>query len=321
MITVLFTSDGKSMTKNFTGTADGVDKKDYDRAYLFDVIEHDPNSIFELSELLTELETVPQACVIRGVLRDGVPNTSIRRVAYDQEDGTPASFTERPQGAQWVLVDFDKIEAPAWLPADLRLAFLIDLLPSWFQDVTYHYRWSASAGIDGWKTLSCHFWFWLSEPWRSEVIRRRVDVENWEGVDPVTFDPVQIHYTARPIFINMTDPIGGDRSGLVVQSNHTVVMPPLVEPKQIKRTFVKPVTSTGFEGKFQEMLNHIGPNYHIPIRNAIRWYVGNANNPCEMELKGRLEEAITQAMPGKSPKSNYGSSYLDRSIKGAFRKF
>lgn len=320
MITILQTTDGKKLTKTFTRNGHQIAKSAYDKAFRFNAVEHEPDGINAFSELLTWLEGQPDCCVIRGRVKEGVDATDVRRLLHDA-DGDVAAFEERPNGCQWLLIDFDHIPAPHWLPADLRLEYLIDLLPDWFHDVSYHFQWSASAGMDDWQSLSCHIWFWLDAPWRSEIIRERIEYEGWEGVDPSPFDAVHVHYTAAPIFINMDDPIG-NRSGLVRHRLDMVTLPPFIKPKPvIMPRLIKPTVTGTFESRFQAMLDKIGPNFHIPIRNAIRWYVGNAPEVDQYELKTSLEQAIASAPAGRSPKSQYGSAYLDRSIRGAMRKF
>lgn len=323
MITVLHTSDGASLTKTFAKEADGsISKKSYDKAYLFDVKTVDVRDISDLSALLTMIENDGSKCIIRGQLKPGACDGDVRRLLYD--DGVDqAVFEEPPRGSPWLMIDFDKIPAPAWLPADLRHQYLLDMLPPFFENVSYHYRWSASAAMNGWKTLSCHFWFWLTGSWRSDIIRKRIETENWEGVDDAPFSPVQIHYTANPKFVGMDDPISVQRSGLVQLKRDAVDLPPFRQPAPVRKLSRFPVSAApmSFEAKFQEMLNKIGPNYHVPVRNAIRWYVGHAKPVDAWELKSRVESAIARGAPGKSDIREYNSSYLDRSINGAMRKF
>lgn len=319
MITVLQTTDGKNLTKTFRFDGHDIIKTAYDKAFRFNAVHYPVENIDELSEILTGLEHEPNCCVIRGRIVGADTTLNVRRLLHPVDDD-PAAFEERPQGCPWLLVDFDGVPNPNWLPEDLRLAYLVDLLPEWFHGASYHYRWSASAGMDDWQTLSCHLWFWLDQPWRSEVIRERIDVEGWE-CDPSPFDAVHVHYTARPIFEGMDDPLQGRRSGLIRGDRDTVTLPAFVRPVQpVYPRMVKPLSANGFENKFEEMLGRIGPNFHIPIRDAIFFYAKNAPSVDQWELKQRLTDAIIMAPSGRSPKRNYDSSYLDRSISGALRK-
>lgn len=318
-VTILRARNGKKLTKQFSRNANGdTVKANYDSAKWYDAADHQVNNIDELHAVLTDLEPLADMCIIRGRIKTGEDTiTDVRRILYDT-DGDVAMFedTARP----WMLIDFDNVPAPSWLPEDLRLTYLVDMLPEWFQGVTYHYRWSASAGMDGWQSLSCHMWFWLTVPWKSETIRRRIDVENWD-CDASPFDGVHIHYTAAPIFDGITDPIQGKRSGLVRGARDAVDLPPFVEPVQTFEPRTRPMITTTFDQRFQAMLDKIGPNYHQPIRNCIRWYVSNAPEIDQLELQSRLEDAIFYGAAGNSPKSNYNSHYLRRSINGAVRKF
>lgn len=320
MLTVLETTDGKLLTKTFTMNSDGtVTKSAYDNAYRFNAVEQPVANIYELSECLAWLEGQAHCCVIRGRVKDGVEAIDVRRLLHPVDDDV-AAFEERPQGCSWLLIDFDGVPTVPGLTDEIdRLGYLVSLLPSWFHDATFHYRWSASAGMDNWQTLSCHLWFWLTEPVRSEVIRERIDVEGWE-CDPSPFDAVHVHYTANPVFVGMADPLG-KRGGLMRGSVDAVTLPVFKRPVQpIYPRLIKPMTGNGFESKFEEMLDRIGPNFHVPIRNAINFYVHNAPEVDAHDLKWRVEQAIAMAPSGRSPKSNYGSAYLNRSISGALRK-
>ena len=189
MITLLQTTDGKSLTKTFLKAANGsITKASYDKAKYFTALEVQVNNIVELSTLLSEIEGDASMCIIRGSVKPGADATKVRRLLYD-DGADKAVFEEPPLGSPWLLIDFDGIPAPSWLPAELRHQYLLEMLPASFENVSYHYRWSASAGMDGWETLSCHFWFWLTGSWRSDVIRKRIDVEVWEGVDDAPFSP------------------------------------------------------------------------------------------------------------------------------------
>ncbi|TFU00047.1 hypothetical protein EUV02_15480 [Polymorphobacter arshaanensis] len=321
MILMLKSDKGQPLTKKFIRNAEGSEtKKDFANVYEYYATPCPVFDIHSLSFVLTELEAQTSSCIVRGELV--IPTEGkIRRTKFDgSRDGF---ICDRLTGTQWLMCDFDKVEAPEWLPADIRLRYLIEMLPACFHKASYHYQWSSSAGRDGWKTLSCHIWFWLTEPWPSDVIRKRVKVENWEGVDRAPFDAIQIHYTASPVFVNQTDTLDCPRSGLVLMEIDAVELPPFVEPVPVPRAF-KPNMgqATGFEGKLQEMLDDIGPNYHEPIRSVIMFYV----MACAVEtydidaFKDRLMSAIHLAPTGKSDKNIYDESYVNRSIDGAVRK-
>lgn len=202
-----------------------------------------------------------------------------------------------------------------------RLDYLVSLLPPYFHGASYHYRWSASAGVQGWGYLSCHLWFWLSEAWDSATIRERMMEEQWE-CDESPFDPVHVHYTAAPIFDGVESPILGSRSGLIRGNRDAVAMPPFLKPvfTPSQQRHERKIVSG--EAGFEARLNDIGPRFHGPIRRAIAYCCRVNNNVDEFELRERIKDAIYAAPPGRSNKNDYLSNhYIDRLIKGAIRKF
>jgi len=317
VITILQTTDGTKLTKTFTKEASGeITKSSYQQSYLFNAIEHDVSNIFELSEVLSEIEAADNLCVIRGEVKPDCTAINVKRRLH----GHDAVFQERAQGCSWLMIDFDSIMVPASVEPSQRLAYLVDLLPEWFKGATYHYQWSASAGRDGWKTLSAHLWFWLDQPWRSEIIRERIKYENWEGVDASAFDAVHIHYTAAPIFVNMADPLEVPRSGLVQGVTDVVSLPDFIKPVQPFVPRSKTENGDYFQRKFESMLADIGPNFHVPIRSAIFFYMNNAPEVDTSFLKQELLTAIAMAPAGRSPKHQYDATYIQRSIHGAMQK-
>lgn len=319
MITVLTTTTPDALlTKTIRLVNGRWQKQEYARAFMYDVTSVEVHNLVQLSEALTLLETAPTSCVIRGKLKAAMPTEGVLR-RKDAAGGHPAFFEENPDGLRWVMLDFDKVPSPPLEDNQARLDFLTAMLPAWFHNVSYHYQWSASAGLDGWQTLSAHLWFWLSEPWRDSALIERIDVENWD-VDESTIRTVQPNYTAAPIFLNADDPVPV-RSGLVVKQESEVVLPPFQKPPPfvpLGRTKPERISKT-----FEERLADIGPRYHMPILRAVASYVGTHGQNCDTWLlKERLRDAITHADPGSSPKSLYlTEKYLDHSIQGALRKF
>lgn len=314
-VPVILDGDTPVLTKTFTPA--GV--QSYGKAFRFDVHAIDGiTSIDGLSELLTALEDQRHACVIRGKLKPGFGTAGVRRLcSLSRPDAT---FEEQHQ--PWMLCDFDKVPAPsADMTNEERLDYLVGLLPPYFHGVSYHYRWSASAGTNGWDFLSCHLWFWLDQPWDSTTLRERIMGEQWE-CDESPFDPVHIHYTAAPIFDGVPDPMPGQRSGLVRGTSDEVVMPPYIAPVIPRTVFSHQHKVVAPNEGFEARLADIGPRYHGPIRRAIGYYCRVMKDVDAYELKNRLKDAIQLAPPGKSSKRDYMSDhYLDRLIKGAMTKF
>jgi len=229
-ITIL--QSDKLLTKKFTLIDGEIQKTDYDKAFWYRYFEVELSSIKDLSECLFMLEDKPNRCVIRGQLLAGIDENQKVLRRKKATDDHPAYFGEKAEGHQWVCFDFDKIPDPLGLTSDEeRRAYIVSLLGDEFKDVSYHYQWSSSAGINGWDTLSIHIWYWLEEPRTdSEMCRWAKDNGN---VDDAIFRTVQPNYTARPKFIDMDDPIGPDRSGFVQREKDNVLVPKVPEPRKM----------------------------------------------------------------------------------------
>jgi len=315
-ITILTAVDGSLLAKTMTPTGHGWSKASYDLAKVFNIDTADIGSIDDLSTVLTMLEDLPHSCVIRGRRKPGALHEGVQRLLHDQP-GCRAPFEE--QEVSWLMIDIDDLPAPEGLTNIERLEQVLGELPACFRDVDFHYQWSSSAGLDGWSSLRVHLFFWLDRPIRCSHLRAQADEEGW-AADLSLFNPVQVHYTAAPIFTNTSDPLAGVRSGLVRRSDAAVTLP-LWSPPQPMRTaeglFYPPSPS------FQDRLDAIGPNYHLPILKAAASYVGTHGYEADtVLLKSLLKEAIFGATPGRNKKSDYlNDRYLDRVINGAVRKF
>jgi hypothetical protein len=219
-INILFCEDGYKARKTFQA---GIEQRGYQAGTFFTANEHEVNGIKALSECLLALENFPRAYVIRGA-----------RHADNQEE-----WSQRRQGREfidiprsWIMVDIDKLDWPAGMSADEAVQYAVSLLPAELQGVSYHYQWSASAGIK--PGIRLHLWYWLDEPIDSEQGQRWADTVNESGqikIDGRLFKPTQPHYTARADYVDMPDPFPVGRSGFVELASDaaTLVIPPIVE--------------------------------------------------------------------------------------------
>ena len=321
MVTILTATEknGKvpKMAKTFTKIYNNVIKRDYDKAYRYASMDIECKCLGDISTLLMALEDHKHSVIIRGKLIDGIDESDVLR-RKDAYDGEKAYFAENPDGLKWACMDFDKIPTPEGLiTAEQRLEYLVSLLPECFHDVSYHYQWSSSAGLGGWDTLSCHLWYWFSQPHKDS------ELCGWalgQDVDDATHRTVQPIYTAAPVFVGVDDPMSGVRSGLVVKATHEVDMPVWVPPPVTQGTYSGGLTSSQ---KFEAALAAIGPRYHMPIQRAIACYVGIHGTDTDVAaLKDRMRDAIWSAPMGVNGKNVYlDDRYLDQSIQGAMRKY
>lgn len=318
-LTILSSVDGNRLAKTISWKNGEWVKSDYDRAKFFSVYSTVAGSLAELSAILMEIEDIPTSCLIRGGLKPGHPTDNVRRLLRDDDEtGSPAPFVE--QAVDWVMLDIDGLPVSPDLTMPQRVAQLLYEMPQPFHDADFHIHWSSGAGLDGWNSLRAHLWFWLATPLRCSELRARAQAEAWD-VDISLFNPVQVHYTANPIFDGVDDPLVGQRSHLVTRRQRRVILPPWAPPQPLAWTNLNMPLAPSLT--FEERLATIGPRYHLPILQAAASYVATYKAEADLHgLKARLKDAIQLAAPGANPKRNYlNDRYLDDLIRGAVRKF
>jgi hypothetical protein len=197
-----------------------------------------------LVRLLRRLERMPQSCIIRGELLPGVNPKRARRLLHpDRKSGDPA--TVRAVARQYVQLDMDGIACPPGIDPieepDEAVGHLISLLPEEFHDARCYWQWSSRQSVKDERGhlikpgLSAHLWFWLDRPIPDDDLKHWAETLNetagYPLVDPALFQPVQEHYTAFPIFEEVTDPLSY-RSGIRRGLDRVVA---LVLPERTKR--------------------------------------------------------------------------------------
>jgi hypothetical protein len=244
-ITVLTTvtnmGDQRKLAKTFD-LLDGQPKeRDTPKPKYFTYSQKIASGIRDFAKQITPLFGDSHSCIIRGKLID--PAKSLEQIRRTKEDnlsnGKIGYFEEQETGKYWVCFDFDKIKNPDQnLTEEEMLRYLVTRLGSEFEKTTFVYHWSSSAGLDGWKTISAHLYFWLSEPRTdAEMKDWAVDFNNKAGtkiVDEALFDCIQAHYTANPIFEDgITDPIQAGRAGLIEGEHESVSIPVVAMPNTL----------------------------------------------------------------------------------------
>jgi putative DNA primase/helicase len=185
-----------------TWKADGT-MSAYGDAKFFKLVEKQVHNLTELSALLTKIEAHPKACVIRGKYagpelaqqRDPEFQAGKVRRALDYFDDQPLHT---------VLIDIDKFEPlTADALTDPLMAideFVFSMLPEAFHGAGYHWQLSNSAGHPTKGTeLRAHLWFWLDTALTSAQLKTWAKATGLKA-DLALFNPVQVHYTALPVF-------------------------------------------------------------------------------------------------------------------------
>ena len=165
-------------------------------------------SLVAMLPILRAAEYEPNSFPIRGVPRD---TASSGRAVLRRANGPDAAFCDGCH--HWMMLDIDGAPAPAGVDptSDDALGHVVSLLPAEFQGVSFIAQWSSSAGMKP-SEIKVHLWFWLETPHTSAQLRSWARslprLPNGKRlIDPAVYNSVQPHYTARPIFEGMSDPL------------------------------------------------------------------------------------------------------------------
>ncbi len=195
-ITVLASSTHR-IVKAFSGT--DFKQMRFTTGELFDVEEREAHDLDGLIACLKELETETSKAVIRGKLK-GTGTSNIPRKA------DRFGIASR----QWCMIDIDSLKWDGDTEdQQAMVCHAVSQLPAEFQGVDCWYHFSSSMGIKS--GIRVHLWFWLERPCADD------EMKVWLAGCPVDlrlFNPVQIHLTANPRFLDgAVDPYP-QRSGL-----------------------------------------------------------------------------------------------------------
>lgn len=211
-ITIL-KSAGPKLTKTF----DGEQVRPYDQAKQFQVSEAQVANIHELSGVLSSLEKKVTRCVIRGkfVGED-------KAVAKGDKPGyfLRVSPNFEQVARHWAMFDIDRYwpviyDRPAETPEESIQEFIRDQLPLEFQEASYYWQLSSSAGMKDPGCLKAHIWFWFEKAYTGDQLEAWIRT-NSLPVDVAPMRTIQVHFVSNPQFINgAVDPVAV-RSGLYI---------------------------------------------------------------------------------------------------------
>ena len=209
-LTLLTSANHKSLIKTFSGP--DLAEQPFAIGKEFNVTEEPVYDLQSLSKILQRLENDPTRTIIRGSLTEGKTNP----VPRNKE-----TFAATPH--QWCMIDIDSL---AW-DGDINnqqamLSYAIQQLPAEFQSVDYWYHFSSSMGIKS--GIRVHLWFWLDRPCSDD------EMKAWLSGCPVDlrlFNPIQIHLTANPRFIDGAIYPYPNRSGLFEAGSGVSAVPVL----------------------------------------------------------------------------------------------
>jgi hypothetical protein len=166
-LTVL-SSSALVLTKEFRLENGEVKSIPYQQAKHFSAMRKPIGSLDDIHNIVLEASNNSNACLVRGV-----PHADANHVTR-----TNANFPEPSLGVHWVMLDIDKHELPAEVDplSQQAIDHAIARLPGGFQDASYVFQHSSSAGIlkaDGSPLkpgLNVHIFFYLDQPMRTKLL-------------------------------------------------------------------------------------------------------------------------------------------------------
>jgi hypothetical protein len=264
----------------------------------------DVPDIHSLFEALEEDSKNPKAAVVRGALRDHVDPDGVIHLRKDvNKHGPTAHFEECPR--RWLMIDIDKqplddIDLINDPEGTVKRA-ISKFLPECYQNVSFVWQLSSSAGLKDDGLLSIHIWFILDRAVGHDELKTFHELKA-PAVDRCIFRTVQIHYIAAPVFEDGIPDHLPKRIGLVELEKAEVPIPEM--PREMVATAYRTIgkrpsgTVHGFENKLKLVGDGEGlDGFHAPLRGAVASYVsGKYKWEIDFEwLKERLRETIHKA--------------------------
>jgi hypothetical protein len=257
----------------------------------------------EMAASLSALTSQCHAFVIRGEPLAGTNRDRCHRRTHP--DGTDdATFADAPRC--WFAVDMDKIPCPNHVDIvddpDGAIDFLIRRLPPETHEASCWWQFTASQGLPGYDgRLSVRLWFLNAAPLDCAALKRWGLAANKAAggkiVDLKLYTAIQPHYTARPIFSDIPDPVPwryGIRRG-VDETVSLVIPEPDTDDPEI-------CGAAGFVGRgVDTFLAEIGGElgFRGPMVAAIASYFAtNGPDANPDPIKDRVRQAIAAAPSG-----------------------
>lgn len=244
-ITVLKSKFNRSLTKSFSINNGELVKIPYSQETYFKARRFPVEDLNAFYAMLSKLQDEPQQFIVRGV------NQAVTLAKTKRNKGI---FPEHHEGTPWVMIDVDNYPLPEDVsPFSMEaIELYIKLLPSEFQDASFIYQYSSSAGIcdtDGnllKKGLNVHLFFWLDKRVPGKELagylqkhcletgfyQESFDKNGYPGIGlGVDMAPLrsscQPHYTANPIIGEGVHCLlnNEQRLGLIQKSSDVVCIP------------------------------------------------------------------------------------------------
>jgi hypothetical protein len=325
-VTILRVKGQSLLTKRWTRLGDKTEERTYDKAWRFSAIEYPVNNIRELGELIRKISADPQSAVVRGGIAEGTNRYDMLRRARPRRDA-PATLVAKPRW--WLGLDLDEKNLcppsihPLFEP-DATVEYAISQLPPQFHHTTCFWQFTAGHGMK--PGIRLRLWYWLNRlvsdnelrRWLGERVRQDgVPPNRWPRrwpIDPVLFNPIQLHYTAAPIFDGLPDPVPV-RCGWHCGFEDVVVIPDLAAAQERiwhSSTSTGPVEpGLGYEGWRARIGDHEGgAGFYQPINSAIGAYFSANGAHADADWLIRDLGAVLRERQGDRP-----DAYIDARLR------
>ena len=333
-----------TLCKKYSGAGASIKEDKPKMPAYFSYEQRAVTDIQGLSDLLVSLEQDPHKAIIRGVPADDVDTEKqVRRKLRRSTTSEPNEEPFLDQAASWIMIDVDKLLLPSGMDVVKEplsaIQYAIEQLPSEFHDASYHWQLSASAGLYDSNTLSVHLYYWLDRPLSNELLRRwakRAAPKN--VIDPAVYNPVQLHYTAAPLFADDTaNPFRDNRSGFTTKTKNSVCLklPSAEERNKGISSAASPIESDenrvrGFSNILATLGDHDdGEGFYNPLLRSTASYVSKVGRKVAESSIDSLVSTLRSAIDNANQSSHcldeierYKSEqFLIDLIKGAIDKF
>jgi hypothetical protein len=234
-IVILRCSKKHKATKIHTLNGTDWETESYNAGKWFEPYVRSVEDILQLGRLIHRASLDDRALIVRAGLKTTPEKGQLIRRQYLPDDSALIDVDR-----QWLAIDLDSAPAPKWLdhhdPKNLNDVVrwsVLQYLPPIFFGVACYYRWSASAGVKPWDELRLQLWYWCDRKVSNASLK------NWlrdtPYIDVSLFCAAQIHFIARPVFINAPDPMGDHRDGMLHGPPHVVLPNCVVDLKTYQR--------------------------------------------------------------------------------------
>jgi hypothetical protein len=298
-ITVM-TTKGPLATKSISRQPDGKwIVMPYGNPKIFNISERAVGGICQLAVALTEIERDPRSLIVRGAPMEGIDRESAYRRLHARKnnDGSVEPATLRPASRHWVPLDLDSLACPDWLDAiddpDRTVEYVVEHLPKEFHGVTCWWQFTSSQQFKPGIRMRLFFW--------SDVALADWQLKQWLSpypADKAIFAAAQPIYVARPIFVDIQDPVPV-RSG-IWRGDRDAITPPTISKIDIviKKRSTEQRHNGHIHGGYEAFRRSIGDHdrgdgFHQPIKSAVASHIAAHGSSVDTRwLRNDLEQAI-----------------------------